>query len=153
MQKTGEYTVNNRVSPATVELLIRERGKGKNLRQLGQMFSRSHEWVRKVLAKYESRVTLLPESRVAAKLGYPLFWLVQLREEGTIKPIKPGGIWFYSEEQVRRIPALIAEARKCERCGKPRPPNYRRFCKECNQHRKSHKPRWYVSDDVPTCVD
>ncbi len=36
MQKTVEYT-NNRVSPATVELLIRERNKGKTLRQLGQL--------------------------------------------------------------------------------------------------------------------
>ena len=33
MQDTVEYTVtNNRVSPATVELLIRERSKGKTLR-------------------------------------------------------------------------------------------------------------------------
>ncbi|MBA7645165.1 hypothetical protein ES703_52918 [subsurface metagenome] len=36
MQRTVEYTVNNRVSPATVELLIRERRKGKTLRQLGK---------------------------------------------------------------------------------------------------------------------
>ena len=34
MQRTFEYGVNNGVSPATVELLIRERSKGKTLRQL-----------------------------------------------------------------------------------------------------------------------
>jgi len=120
MQKTVEYTVvNNRVSPATVELLIRERNKGKSLRQLGQMFGRSHERIRVVLAKYSPlQVTLLPESRVAAKLGYPLIWLVRLREEGITHPIKPGAHWLYSEEQVKQIPSLIAERRKCERCGK-----------------------------------
>ncbi len=41
MQRTFEYGVNNRASPATVELIIRERSKGKSLRQLGQMFIRS----------------------------------------------------------------------------------------------------------------
>jgi len=86
MQKTVEYT-NNRVSPATVELLIRERSKGKSLRQLGQMFNRSGERVRKVLAKYgPPQVTLLPENRVASKLGYPLQWLAKLRKEGIINP-------------------------------------------------------------------
>lgn len=64
-----EYGVNNRVSPATVELLICERSKGKSIRQLGRMFGRSHERARQLLAKYDrSQVTLLPESRVAAKL-------------------------------------------------------------------------------------
>ena len=139
MQNTVEYTgVNKRVSPATVELLIRERSKGKSLRQLGQMFNRSHERIRQVLAKYDLQVTLLPEKTVAAKLGYPLWWLTQLRKEGIINPIKPGGFWLYSEEQVKQIPSLIAEARKCERCGRLRPPGYSRFCRECSQYRKKH---------------
>lgn len=135
-----EYTgANNRVSPATVELLIRERNKGKSLRQLGQMFNRSYESIRKVLAKYSSsQVALLPEGRVAAKLGYPKHWLPQLRKEGITHPIKRG-FWLYSEEQARQIPSLIAERRKCERCGKMRPPHYPRFCKECSQYRKKHK--------------
>ena len=143
MQKTAEYTVvNNRVSPATVELLIRERNKGKSLRQLGQMFGRSHERIRAVLAKYgSSQVALLSEKRVAARLGYPPIWLVRLREEGITHPIKPGGYWLYSEEQVRQIPSLIAERRKCERCGKTRPPHYPRFCKDCSEYRKKHRYR------------
>jgi len=142
MQKTIEYTViNNRVSPATVELLIRERSKGKTLRQLAEMFNRSPERIRKVLAKYDpAQSALLPESRVAAKLGYPIDWLVKLRKEGLIKPIKPGGYWLYSEEQVGQIPSLIAEIRRCEQCGKLRPPGYRRFCRGCSQYRKKH---WY----------
>ena len=84
MQKTVEYTgVDNRLSPATIELLIRERSKGKTLRQLGQTLSRSHEKIRQVLAKYDrSQVTPLPETTVAAKLGYPWDWLVKLRKEG-----------------------------------------------------------------------
>ncbi len=91
MQETIEYTViNNRVSPDTVELLIRERSKGKSLRQLGQMFNRSPERIRQVLAKYpHSEVTLLPEDRVAAKLGYPLYWLTKLRKEGIITDTIP----------------------------------------------------------------
>jgi len=138
MQKTVEYT-NNRVSPATIELLIRERSKGKSLRQLGQMFDRSHERIRQVLAKHDqSQVALLPEAIVAAKLGYPVEWLVQLRKEGIIKPIK-WGFWLYSEEQVRQTPSLIAEKRKCEQCGKLRPPGYRRFCRECSQWRRNHQ--------------
>ena len=138
MQKTVEYT-NNRVSSATLELLIRERSKGKSHRQLGLMFGRSHERVRKLLAKCGPlQVTLLPETTVAAKLGYPVHWLIQLRKEGIIDPIKPGGYWLYSEEQVRQMPDLIAEIRRCERCGKPRPPGYRRFCRECGQYRKKH---------------
>ena len=60
MQETVEYSVNNRVSPTTVELLIRERSKGKSLRQLGKMFGRSHERVRQLLAKHNrAQVTLL----------------------------------------------------------------------------------------------
>ncbi|GAI37683.1 unnamed protein product, partial [marine sediment metagenome] len=51
MQKTVESTRTNRVS-VCIELLIRERNKGKSLRQLGQMVGRSHEAVRQVLAKY-----------------------------------------------------------------------------------------------------
>jgi len=92
MQRTVEYT-NNKLSPATVELLIRERSRGKTLRQLGQMFGRSHERIRQLLAKYgPPQVTLLPEERVTAKLGYPGAWLVRLRKEGIIKPIKPGSL-------------------------------------------------------------
>jgi len=117
-----------------------ERSKGKSLRQLGQMFGRSHERVRQVLAKYSPpQVRLLPENRVAAKLGYPVRWLTQLRKEGIITPIKPEGYHLYSEEQVRQLPSLIAEARKCERCGKPRPLGYPRFCRECSQYRKKHR--------------
>jgi len=114
MQNTVEYTgVNKRVSPATVELLIHERSRGKNLRQLGQMFNRSHESIRQVLAKHGSpQVTLLPEARVAAKLGYPVTWLVLLRKKGVIKPIKPGGYWLYTEQQVRQIPSLIVRLGK-----------------------------------------
>ena len=141
MQKTVEYT-NNRVSPATADLLIRERSKGKSLRQLGRMFGRSHEAVRQVLAKYSlSQETLLPEHTVAAKLGYSPTWLTKLRKEGIINPIRPGGYWLYSEEQVRQIPSLIAERRKCERCGNLRPPRYPRFCRECSQYRKKHAYR------------
>ena len=56
MQQTVDYT-NNRVSPATVELLIRERSKGKSLRQL--------------LAKYDPPpVTLLPASMPSLLLNY-----------------------------------------------------------------------------------
>ena len=139
MQETVEYT-NNRVSPATIELLIRERSKGKTLRQLGQMFGRSHERVRQVLVKHDrSQVTLLPESMVAAKLGYSVWWIVQLRKEGIIKPIKPAGFWLYSEAQVRQIPVLIAETRKCQQCGQPRPLHSYRFCRECSQYRQNHK--------------
>jgi len=138
MQKTVEYT-NNRVSPATVELLIRERNKGKSLRQLGHRFNRSGERIRQVLAKYDLQVTLLPENTVAANLGYPLAWLIQLRKEGIINPIKPGGFWLYSEEQVRQIPSLIAERRRCERCGELRPLGCRRFCRDCSQYRKNHR--------------
>jgi len=129
---TGEKT--------KVELLVHERSKGKSLRQLGQMFNTSHEWVRQLLAKYDRpQVTLLPEQKVAAELGYPLEWLVKLRTEGIIKPIKPGGFWLYSEEQVRQIPSLIAEIRKCEQCGKPRPRGSQRFCRECRQYRKRQR--------------
>ena len=139
MQRTVEYT-NNKVSPATVDLLIRERRKGKSLRQLGQMFNRSGERVRKVLAEYgPPPVRLLSEDRVASQLGYPWQWLARLRKEGIIKPIRLGGRWLYSEEQVSQIPALIAEARKCQRCGRPRPPGSQRFCTECSQYRKKHR--------------
>ena len=139
MQKTVEHARANRVSPACIELLLRERNKGKSLRQLGQMFGRSHEAVRQILAKYSPpQVTLLPESTVAAKLGYPVEWLVKLRKEGIINPIKPGSYWLYSEEQVKQIPLLIAERRKCERCGKLRPPGSQKFCRECSQYRRKH---------------
>jgi len=78
----------------------------------------SGSWgIRQILAKYGSpQVALLPESIVAAKLGYPPEWLSKLRN-----PIRPGGCWLYSEEQVKQIPSLIAEVRKCEQCGEPRP--------------------------------
>jgi len=85
------------------------------------------------------QVTLLPEGMVAAKLGFPVYWLTWLKKEGLINPIKPGGCWFYSEEQVRQIPSLIAEARKCQRCGKLRPLGFYRFCRECRQYRENHK--------------
>ena len=82
MQKTVEYT-NNRVSPATIELLIRERSKGKTLRQLRQVFGKSHEKIRQVLAEYDvPQIMLVPESNVAAKLGYPGSWLARLRKDG-----------------------------------------------------------------------
>ena len=140
MQKTVEHTRTNRVSPATVELLIRERDKGKSLRQLGRMFGRSHEGVRQILAKYSpSRVTFLPENTVAVKLGYPVEWLIQLRKEGIINPTKPGGHWLYSEEQVRKIPSLVADMRRCERCSESRPLGYRRFCRECSRYRREHR--------------
>jgi len=129
-------------SPATVDLLIRERSRGKTLRQLGQMFNKSHESIRQLLAKYGSpQVMLLAEERVAANLECPVCWLVRLRKEGIIKPIRPGGRRLYSEEQVRQIPSLIAEKRKCEQCGKPRPPGSRRFCGECRQHKKIERNR------------
>jgi len=141
MQKTVEHArANNRVSPAFIELLSRERSEGKSLRQLGQMFGRSHEGVRKLLAEYDlPQVTLLREGTVAAKLGFPVCWLIWLRKRGIVKPIKPGGRWLYSEEQVRQIPSLIAEARKCQQCGKPRLLGSCRFCRECGQYRQTHK--------------
>jgi len=144
MQKIVEYR-NNRVSPATIEMLIRERSKGKTLRQLGRMVGRSHERIRKLLAKYElPQVTLLSENRVAVKLGYLLQWLTKLRKEGIIKPTKPGGRWLYSEGQVGQIAALIAEARKCEECGNPCPLGSERFCRECSQYRRKHPHEIYV---------
>ena len=140
MQRTFEYGVNNRVSPATLELLIRERSKGKTLRQLAQMFGKSHEKIRQLLTKYSpSQETLLPESTVTARLGCPVEWLRRLRKDGIVNPIKRG-YWLYSEEQVRQIPSLIAETRKCQECGKPCPPVFHKFCRECSQHRKKH---WY----------
>ena len=84
--------------------------------------------------------TLLSETGVAAKLGYPLYWIIWLRKKGITTPIKPWGYWRYSEEQVRQIPALIAETKKCQRCGKPRPfDSHSRFCKECQHYRKKHR--------------
>ncbi len=144
MKNTVEYTViDKRVSPVCVELLIRERSKGKSLRQLGKMFDRSHERIRQILDKHgRPQVTLLPEETVASKLRYPVPWLARLRKDGIIKPIKPGGFWLYTEEQVRQIPSLIAETRKCQQCGKPYPRGSRRFCRECSQYRKKH---WYGS--------
>jgi transcriptional regulator with XRE-family HTH domain len=139
MQKTLEHAKINRVSPATIRLLIHERNKGKSLRQLGQMFGVSHEQVRQILAKHNpALVTFSSESKVAIKLGYPVPWLIKLRKEGIINPIKPGGRWLYSEEQVRQIISLIAEMRRCERCGEPRPKGYQRFCRECSQYRKKN---------------
>jgi hypothetical protein len=132
----------NKVSLDT-ELLIHERNKGKSLRQLGQMFGISHELVRQILAKHSPvRVKLLPESRVAARLGYPIGWLVQLKEAGITNPTKPGGRWLYSEEQVKQIPSIIAQMRSCERCGRPREPGCRRFCTECRHYRRKH---YYMS--------
>ena len=140
MKKTLEHSRIKKVSPATIELLIHERNSGKSLRRLGQMFGISHEQVRQVLAKHSpSRVAFLAESTVAAKLGYPVTWLIKLRKEGIINPTKPGGHWLYSEEQVRQIPSLIAEMRRCYRCGKLRPQGYWKFCRECSQYRKKHR--------------
>jgi transcriptional regulator with XRE-family HTH domain len=120
-------------------LLVHERKRGKSLRQLGQKFGISHERVRQTLIKYSSlRVELFPETRVAARLGYPLEWLVQLREAGIINPTKPGGRWLYSEEQVKQIPLLIADMRRCEWCGRPREPGCRRFCRECGQYMRKY---------------
>lgn len=142
MKKTLEHARMNRVSPATVGLLIHERNKGKSLRQLGQMLGVSHEQVRQILANHRpSQVTFLAENTVAAKLGYPVTWLSKLRKEGIINPTKPGGRWLYSEEQVRQIPSLIAETRRCERCGELRPKGYQRFCRECSQYRKKNHYR------------
>ena len=139
MQKTVGR-VNKRVSPATIELIILERSQGKTLRQLGQMFGRSHEKIRQLLAKHDrSSVTLLSEPGVAAKLGYPMHWLIKLRKDGITSPIRPGGFWLYSEEQVRQILLLIAELRKCEQCGKLRPLGSHRFCRECIQYRIKHR--------------
>ncbi|MBA7669169.1 hypothetical protein ES703_77297 [subsurface metagenome] len=139
MKRTFQYGVNNRVSPATIELLLRERNKGKTLRQLGQRFGKSHERIRQLLAKHDrSQGTLLAESTVAAKLGYPLEWLIKLRKDGIVNPMRQGGLWLYSEEQVSQIPSLIAEERKCQQCGKPRPPGFHKFCPECCQYRKKH---------------
>jgi hypothetical protein len=136
------------VSSADVELLIRERNKGKSLRQLGQTFGISHERVRQILAKHSpSRVALLAENTVAAKLGYPIAWLTQLRNEGIIKPTNPGGHWLYSEEQVRQIPSLIAQMRRCDWCGQLRPLGYRRFCRECSQYRKRHRYRSLIPEE------
>ena len=142
MQRTVKHAIKNRVSPYTVELLTHERNKGRSLRQLGQMFGISHERVRQILAKYSpSRVTFLAENTVAVKMGYPVRWLVKLRTEGIINPTRPGGRWLYSEEQVRQLPSLVAEMRRCERCGELRPPCYRMFCRECSQYRKKHRYR------------
>jgi hypothetical protein len=140
MQKTVGHARVKKVSSATLEPLIYERNKGKSLRQLGQMFGISHERARQILAKHNpSIVTFLAENTVAVKLGYPTTWLIKLRKEGIINPIKPGGCWLYSEEQVRQIPSLIAEMRRCERCGKLRPKGHRKFCRECSQYRKKHR--------------
>jgi transcriptional regulator with XRE-family HTH domain len=137
-QKAVHY-INNRGSPVNVKLLIHERNKGMSLRQLGQMFGVSHERVRQILAQHSpSLVTLLAENTVAVKLGYPVAWLIQLRKAGVIKPTALGGHRLYSEEQVRQMPPLIAEMRRCDRCGKPRPLGYRRFCRECSQYEKMH---------------
>jgi hypothetical protein len=137
----------NKVSPDE-ELIVEERNKGKSLRQLGQIFGVSHERVRQILIKYSpSLVKLLPETRVAARLEYPVAWLVQLREAGITNPTKPGGRWLYSEEQVKRIPSIIAQMRSCERCGKPREPGCRRFCRECSQYSRKYYYRSLSPED------
>jgi len=148
-QKTLEHTgANNRVSSDCIELLIRERSKGKSLRRLGKIFNRSHERIRQVLARCEmSQEPLLSEARAAVKLGYPPGWLTQLRKEGITNPVKRGHFWLYSEGQVKQIPSLIAERRKCERCGKLRPPGYLRFCRECSQYRKEHPYKAFTLEE------
>jgi len=142
-ERTVEHTkTNNRLSPAGIELLIRERRKGKTLRQLGPMVGRSHERVRKLLARHNAlEVPLLSENKVIAELGCEPWWLIRLRKEGIVNPIKQGFRRLYSEEQVRQIAALIAESRKCEQCGKPRPLGSQRFCVKCRQDRKK---TWYM---------
>jgi len=142
-KRVVEYAkANNGVSPAGIELLIRERRKGKTLRQLGPMVGRSHERVRQLLAKHNAlEVPLLSENRVIAELGCVPWWLVRLRKEGSVNPIRQGYFWLYSEEQVRQIASLIAERRKCEQCGEPRPLLSRRFCAKCRQDRKK---TWYM---------
>ncbi len=149
MQKTLEHTrANNRISSECIGLLVRERSKGKSLRQLGRIFNRSHERIRQVLARCEmSQEPLLSEASVAAKLGYPVEWLAQLRKEGITNPVKRGHYWLYSEEQVRQIPLLIAQTRKCERCGKLRLPGYPRFCRECSQYRKKHPYKAFTLEE------
>ena len=103
------------------------------------MFGRSHEAIRQVLAKYDPpREPLLSETSVVAKLGYPVGWVTRLWKEDIISPAKRYNGYLYSEEQVRQIPLLIAERRRCERCGELRPPGYPRFCRECSQYRKKH---------------
>jgi len=72
------------------------------------------------------------------ELGYLVAWLIELRREGIINPTKPGGHWLYSEEQVRQLPSLIAQMRRCDRRGEPRPLGYRKFCRECSQYRRKH---------------
>jgi len=91
------------------------------------------------MVKTEAKAKAQDKPLIAVKLGYPVNWLTRLRKEGIIRPIKPGSFWLYSEEQVRQIPALIAETRKCKQCGKPRPLGSARFCKECSQYRKKHR--------------
>jgi len=136
-----------------VDLLVRERSNGKTLRQLGQIFGISPERIRQLLAKHgQPQVTLLPEATVAAKLGYSVYWLAQLRKDGIINPVKSGARWLYSEEQVRQIPVLIAQMRRCERCGRPRPPHYPKFCRECSQHRKNHRYRFASPEEKAECV-
>jgi len=137
---------NNGVSPAGIELLIHERRKGKTLRQLGPMVGRSHERVRQLLAEHNAlEVPLLSERRVVAELGCIPWWIIRLRKEGIVKPINQGSWFYYSEEQVRQIPLLIAERRKCEQCGEPRPPWSHRFCEKCRQDRDKNRIKtWYM---------
>jgi transcriptional regulator with XRE-family HTH domain len=140
MKQTLKLARINRIPPTAIVLLIHERNKGKSLRRLGQMFGVSHERVRQILTKHSpSLVTFLAESTVAVKLGYPISWLIKLRKEGIINPTKPGGYWLYSKEQIRQIPSLIADMRRCERCGELRPPGYLKFCRECSRYRKKHR--------------
>jgi len=139
MQNTVAYK-EGKISPATIELLIRERNNGKTVRELGLKYNRSYQRIGYVLNKHDRSLDgLLSESKVAAKLGYPLNWLVQLRKEGLIKPRKLG-FWLYSEEQIRQIQSLIASARKCAQCGKPRQKGSNSFCRECHEYRDKN---WY----------
>jgi len=110
---TIEYTVNYRSSPATVELIVCEKSKGKTLRQLGQMFGRGLKGIRQVLVKYDGKqIWLLPEHRAAAELGYSVAWLINLRREGHIRPLGFGHLWLYSKQELSRIPSLIGEPRR-----------------------------------------
>jgi hypothetical protein len=95
-----------------------------------------------LITEFLDLAALLVPERTAIAFEGKRYSYAQLRKEGITNPTKPGGHRLYSEEQVRQIPSLIAEMRRCDRCGKPRPLGYRRFCKECSQYRKR---RYYSS--------
>jgi hypothetical protein len=118
-QNTEKHARENRGSLSTIELIIRERNKGRSLRQLGQMFGMSHERVRQLLAKHSpSQVTLLAGNTAAARLGYPVTWLSLLRKEGILNLTKPGGRWLYSIEELEIITRFFPLLPACRDCWK-----------------------------------